>query len=189
MEEYMHRFVSPLFFFLIACVFTSFAQAPAPTPKPDPQLMKLQALVGHWVYVGELKPGPFGPGGKVSGEYTAQWKLNGFILEGSMVETTTAGRSRMLEIDEYLPSDNTLHWTTWGDDGVRITGSITVNGKTITWEGKSTIKGKEYQVKQPFILSADNLSATTTAEISSDGGKTWTPWIVETFTKTPAAKR
>jgi hypothetical protein len=35
----------------------------APAPQPDPEVKKLQALVGHWTFKGEYKAGPLGPGG------------------------------------------------------------------------------------------------------------------------------
>ena len=41
----------------------------APAPQPDPEVKKLQVLVGHWTFKGEYKAGPLGPGGKVAGEY------------------------------------------------------------------------------------------------------------------------
>ena len=186
----MRRLVVLFLLLMVAFVSVVQAQTPATAPKPDPEIKKLQVLVGHWTYEGEHKPGPLGPGGKVSGEYTGQWRVGGFILEGSMVEKSGVGTTRILEIDEYTPMDKTIHWTNWASNGGRTTGTITMTGNTITWDGKFTVNGKEYRVREPYVLSADNMSATGKADISADDGKTWTPWIEATFTKTkPAAKK
>ena len=71
-----------------------------------------------------------------------------------------------------------------------MAGTITVSGNTITWEGKFASAGKNYQLKFPFIVSADKMNATVKAEISGDSGKTWAPWFEGSYTKTaPAAKK
>jgi len=186
----MRRFAVLFFILMVGLVSAAQAQTPAAAPKPDPELKKLQALVGHWTYEGEYKPGPLGPGEKITAEYTAVRKLDGFILEASSTEKGATATTHFLEIDEYNPKDKAINWTTWGNDGTRMSGTITVGGNTITWEGKLTSGGKEYQVKFPFTLSADRMSGTAKADISTDGGKTWTPWFEAKYTKTtPAAKK
>ena len=186
----MRRFVVLFLLLMVVIVSVMRAQTPATAPKPDPEIKKLQVLVGHWTYEGEHKPGPLGPGGKVSGEYTGQWRVGGFILEVSVIEKSSVGTTRILEIDEYSPMDKTIHWTNWASNGGRMTGTITITGNTITWEGKFTANGKEYHVRAPYVFSADNTSATGKADISADDGKTWMPWIEATYTKAkPAAKK
>jgi len=186
----MRRF-AVLFLALVAGLISAAqAQTPAATPKPDPELRKLQVLAGHWTYEGEYKPGPLGPGGKITAEYTAAWKLDGFVLEASSTEKGATATNRFLEIDEYNPVDKAINWTMWASDGTRMAGTITVSGNTITWEGKFASAGKNYQLKFPFIVSADKMNATVKAEISGDSGKTWAPWFEGSYTKTaPAAKK
>ena len=48
------------------------AQAPA-APKPGPEHARLAYFVGKWKTEGEMKPGPMGPGGKMSGTDTCEW--------------------------------------------------------------------------------------------------------------------
>jgi len=185
----MRRFVVLFLLLMVGLVSVAQAQAPATAPKPDPELKKLQALVGHWTYEGEYKPGPLGPGGKITAEYTAQWKLDGFVLQASAIEKGATVTTHFLEVDEYNPKDKAINWTAWVSDGTRMSGTITVGGDTITWEGKFTMGGKEYQLKEPFVLSADRMSGTAKADISTDG-KTWTPWFEGKYTKVePAAKK
>jgi len=184
----MRRFAF-LFLLLAGLVSTAYAQTPAQAPKPDPELKKLAVLAGHWTYEGEYKPGPWGPGKKITAEYTAMWKLDGFILEALSTEKSDAATVRFLEVDEYNSKDKAINWTTWDSSGTHMSGTITVSGNTFTWDGKFTWAGKDYQMKFPFILAADQMSATVKAELSSDSGKTWTPWFEAKYTKTPPAAK
>src|SRR5438128_9471790 len=47
------------------------AQAPAGPPQPGPEHKKLAYFVGKWTSEAELKPSPFGPGGKYLATETA----------------------------------------------------------------------------------------------------------------------
>lgn len=186
----MRRFA--VLFLTLAAGLISVAQAqtPATAPKPDPELKKLQVLVGAWTYEGEYTPGPWGPGGKITAEYTAAWKLDGFVLEAFSTEKGAKVTTRYLEIDEYNAKDKALNWTMWTSDGTRMSGTITVSGNTLTWEGKFAAGGKDYEMKFPFAVSADRMSATVKGQISADGGKTFAPWFEGKYTKTaPAAKK
>ena len=43
------------------------AQAP-PTPKPGPEHKVIEYFIGKWTGQAEVKPGPFGPGGKMTSD-------------------------------------------------------------------------------------------------------------------------
>jgi len=47
-------------------VGVALAQAPSGPPKPGPEHQKLAYFAGKWSSEGDVKPGPFGPGGKVT---------------------------------------------------------------------------------------------------------------------------
>jgi len=72
--------ISVLLFLLVFCSATAM-QAQAPAPKPDAEVKKLHAVVGHWTFEGEAKPGPLGPGGKFTGESNCQMILGGFFFQ------------------------------------------------------------------------------------------------------------
>src|SRR5688500_18254741 len=55
------------------------AQAPQPQ-KPGPEHQRLAYFVGTWTGDGEMKPGPFGPGGKMSSKDTCEWFEGGFVV-------------------------------------------------------------------------------------------------------------
>lgn len=182
---------------LLAVCFVIAALAQTSAPKPDPALQKLQVLVGHWTFDGEYKAGSWGPGGKIKGEYTAQFILKGFALEAHTVERAAemqksaakkTAEARFLEIDAYDPATKSITFTVWSDANTTYSGVLTVAGNTISWEGKVAAAGKEYRVKEPLVFSDDRMTATTKAEISTDG-KTWQPYFEGKYTKAkPAAK-
>jgi hypothetical protein len=180
--------ISVLLFLLVFCSATAM-QAQAPAPKPDPEVRKLHVLVGHWTYEGEYKPGPLGPGGKVSGVYDGRMILGGFFFEGRATEKGPAGETRGLEIDGYDPVNKNFSYHYYTDDGSAFTGALTVAGNTWTGAAKLVTAGKQYQFKATFVLAADLASASFDGEISVDG-KTWTPWFEEKYTKAqPAANK
>jgi hypothetical protein len=152
-------------------------------PKPDPQLKQLSALLaGRWTYEGEYKPGPLGPGGKITGEYIGQTILNGFFFEGRETEKGSTGETHNIEIDAYDPANRNFVSNMYQDDGSRFSGTVTVSGNTITWEGRFIVAGQQVLFKEPFVMAADRMSGTAKGEISTDG-KTWTPFFEATFTK------
>ncbi len=173
-----------------ACFATAMlAQAPALAPKPDPALKKLLPLVGHWAYEEEDKPGPLGPGGKSSGEYTAQMILGGFFMQGVEREKGAAGKMLALGIEAYDPASKNFTSNWYYSDGTVFSGTLTASGNTFTWAGKLVVAGKQYLMKEPFVISPDLMSGTITEEISVDG-KTWVPAAVAKVVKVkPAAKK
>jgi hypothetical protein len=180
--------ISVLLLALVVCSATAM-QAQTQAPKPNPELKKLLPLVGHWTYEGEFKPGPFGPGGKVTGDWTTQVILGGFFLQARFTEKGPAGEARGLRIYGYDPVNKNFPSQGYGDNGSTFSGVLTVTQNTYTFTGKLVVAGKPYQGKGTFVLAADLASGTQKAEISSDG-KTWTPWFEEKFTKVqPAAKK
>jgi hypothetical protein len=163
-------------------------QAQAQAPKPDPEVKKLRSVVGDWTYEGEYKPGPLGPGGKFTGEYTARMILGGFFLQERWTEKGPAGETRSLALDGYDPVNKNFSGEMYSDDGGRLSGTITITGNTWTIAGKGVAAGKPYQFKGTFVLAPDLASGTYKTEISLDG-KTWMPWFEEKYTKVPPAAK
>jgi hypothetical protein len=177
--------ISILLFFLVVCSATAMQ---AQAPKPDPEVKKLRSVVGDWTYEGEYKPGPLGPGGKFTGEYTARMILGGFFLQERWTEKGPAGEARSLALDGYDPVNKNFSGEMYSDDGSRITAAFTITGNTWTIPGKLVTGGKQYQFKGTFVLAADLASGTYKTEISVDG-TTWTPWFEEKYTKVPPAAK
>jgi len=181
------RRISVLVFLLVVCL-TRAMHGQTPAPKPDPEFQKLQALVGRWMFNGEYKPGAWGPGSKITGEYTGRFILKGFAFEGRTVERSAEGETRFLEIDAYDPVKKKITFSVRSDVGTGYSGAITIAGRTITWAGTVAAAGREYGVKEALEISGDHVSATAKAQISTDG-KMWMPYFEGKFRKVePVAK-
>ena len=175
--------------FVLVVFFATAMQAQAPAPKPDPELKKLSVFVGHWTYEGEYKPGPLGPGGKITGEYTGQMILAGFFYQARWTEKGPAGETRGLDVEAYDPVNKNFVSNWYLSDGSRFSGVSAVSEKTYAIAGKFLLTGKQYEFKDTLILAADLMSVTERGEISADG-KTWTPWVENKWTKVqPAPKK
>jgi len=180
--------ISMLLLALVVC-FATTMQAQAPAPMPGPEVKKLLPLVGHWAYEEEDKPGPLGPGGKSSGEYTAQMILGGFFMQGVERENGAAGKMLAVGIEAYDPASKNFTSNWYYSDGTVFSGTLTASGNTFTWAGKLMVAGKQYLMKEPCVISPDLMSGTITEEISVDG-KTWVPTGVAKMVKVkPAAKK
>jgi hypothetical protein len=177
-----------VFLFLLVFCSAMAMRAQAPAPKPDPEVKKLHAVVGHWTYEGEAKPGPLGAGGKLTGEFNGQMILGGFFFQGRSTEKGPTGEGRGLELDGYDPVNKNFSSEMYLDDGSRFSGALTVAGNTWTYEGKAVMAGKQYQFKGTFVLAPDLASGTYKTEISLDG-KTWTPVGEARYTKVPPAAK
>jgi len=180
--------ISLLFSLLVICLVTM-AQTQTTAPKPDPEVKKLHALVGRWTYDGEYKPGPLGPGGKITGVWDARMILGGFFLQEQQTEKGTEGELRNLGIEAYDPANKNFTSNWYQSDGSVLTGTLTIKGNTVTWAGTMFAAGKQYQLREPLVLAEDSMSGTAKGEISADG-KTWVPFFEGKFVKAkPAVKK
>jgi hypothetical protein len=177
-----------LLFLLVFCSATVM-QAQAQAPTPDPALKKFGVLVGHWTIEGEQVPGPLGPGGKYTGEFTDQMILGGFFYQLQWAEKGALGEVRGLEIDGYDPVNINFLSNWYVSDGSRFSGTLTVSGNTWTWAGKYYSMGKPYRLKDTLTFAPGLMIATEKGELSADG-QTWTPIWENKWTKAkPAPKK
>jgi hypothetical protein len=148
---------------------SSFAQPPM--PKPGPEHKKLEYFVGNWTSEGEMKPGPMGPGGKITIHEESTLMEGGFfVVIRSTFTSASMGNGSGIAIMGYDPGEKVYTYSefnSWGEAN-RSTG--TVEGDTWTWLsdvkfGPQTMKGR-YTMK---IVSPT--SYTYKFEVSPDGAK------------------
>lgn len=160
------------------------AQAPPQAPKPGPELKRLNYFAGKWRSEGEMKPGPFGPGGKFTESEDAEWMPGGFFLLIHSDEQTPMGNGKTLMILGYNSEKKVYTFNAFDSMGEAETATGTVEGGTWTWLSDSTLMGK--QVKSRFTMKElSPTSYTTKFEMSSDGGG-WTTIMEGKTTKISA---
>jgi Protein of unknown function (DUF1579) len=180
--------ITLLFSLLVVC-FATTIQAQSTAPRPGSEIKKLHVLVGHWTYEGVYKPGPLGPGGKITGTYDARMILGGFFLQEEEIEKGDAGELRNLGVESYNPANKNFDSRWYQSDGSTVNGTLTIKGNTITLAGTLYVDGNPYQFREPMVCSSDFTTCPAKAEISTDG-KTWVPFFETTFIKAkPAAKK
>src|SRR5262245_60517931 len=133
------------------------AQIPAPPPKPGPEHQKLQMFVGNWTWDGEVKAGPMGPGGKITG--TDRWEsLGGFFVLRNVQGKGPAGEFKGVAVLGYDSAKKTYVVYGFVSDGASATGTATVNGNTWTINETGTAAGKPMQERCTLAFAAGNTS-------------------------------
>src|SRR5918992_422641 len=114
---------------LVAAAGVALAQAPE-APKPGPELKLLQYFVGKWTSEGEMKPGPMGPGGRITGSDTCEWFEGRFAVICRSEGKTPMGPSKSIGILSYSPEEKV--YTYYGVDS---------SGMTMTSIPRGTVQG------------------------------------------------
>jgi hypothetical protein len=147
------------------------AQGPPPMAKAGPEQQRLQYFVGNWKSEGDMKSGPFGPGGKFSSLDEAH------MLGDFYVVTHSKGSGPMGAMDElssigYDAKQKAYTYDAFNSMGQHERATGHVSGKIWTWTSDEEMGGK--MVKGKFVLTeVSPTSYTYKFDTSTDKGKTW----------------
>ena len=146
--------------FALVCLSVSLA-AQAPPAKPGPEHEKLGYFVGKWNSEGELKPSPFGPGGKMTMTETCTWFEGKFVVVCHSEGKGPMGPVKGLAIMGYSNEDKT--YTYYGADSMGMTSSTVPRGAlqdgTWTYTDEATMGGQK--VKSRFTMKVQSPTAYT----------------------------
>ena len=164
-------------------VAVSTAAAQPAMPKPGPEHQRLGYYVGKWTTEGEMKPGPMGPGGKMTSTDTCEWFEGRYAVVCHYDGKSPMGLNKGIGIMSYSAEDKV--YTYYGTDSMGMTMSTvprgTVQGDTWTYSDESMMGGKKVKtrviIKQ---LSAD--AYTFKMEMQGPDGK-WAPMMESKSTK------
>jgi uncharacterized protein DUF1579 len=153
-------------------------------PKPGPEHQRLGFFVGKWKAEGEMKPGPMGPGGKMTTTDDCQWFEGHYSVICRSQGSTPMGPTKSIGILGYSTEDKM--YTYYGVDNSGMSMATvprgTVKGETWTYNDESTMGG--HKVKSRVTIK--ELSPTSYSfrmDIQGADGK-WTPMMESTNTKT-----
>ena len=154
-----------------------------PAPKPGPEHKRLGFFVGTWNGTGEMKPGPFGPGGKIASTDRCEWFEGGFAVVCRSEGKGPTGPMKGIGILGYSIEEKA--YTYYGVDNTSMIMSTvpkgTVSGKTWTYTDESTAGGET--IKSRVTLQEESPTAYTfRMEIEGPDGK-WIPVIESRNTK------
>jgi uncharacterized protein DUF1579 len=146
------------------------AQAP-PMPKAGPEQRRLHYFVGQWKHEGEMKSGPFGPGGKFTSTEDVHM-LGDFWVVFHAKGTGPTGATEELSSIGYDPKRKAYTYDDFNSMGQHVKSTGHVSGKTWTWMSDEDMGGKNEKGK--FVLNeVSATSYTYKLDYSSDNGKTW----------------
>jgi hypothetical protein len=166
----MKRFsISAVFLSLLFAVALS-ARAQMDMPKPGPELKKLDYFAGSWTTVGDMKPGPMGPGGEWTQSEHDEWMEGGYFLVLHSQFKGAMGRGTSVAYMGYDTNDKMYTYDEFNTMSEAEHSKGSVDGDTWTWTseekmGAQTVKGR-YTMK---IVSPT--SYTMKFEMSPDGSK------------------
>lgn len=170
---------------LLMLASVAVAQVPQ-MPKPGPEIKRLQYFVGTWKAEYELKPGPMGPGGKVTAVDQSHWMPGGFF-----VETRTAGNGVMgvlkgLAIMGYDPVAKTYTYDAFNNFGEADHFKGTVQGDTWTWNSEGMFNGKPTKLR---FIAREVSPAMYTMKFEIAAGDDWTTAMEGKVTKKAAKSK
>jgi hypothetical protein len=108
-------------------------------PKPSLEHQSLGAFVGNWIFEGELKPGPMGPGGKMTATNRIEWAPGKFFVQRSYQGKSPMGEMQGLEILAYDGAKKIYTFNAFDSLGNMASGTMTVKGNTWTTTGTMTM--------------------------------------------------
>lgn len=157
-------------------------QAPPP-PKPGPEHQRLAYFVGKWTSEGEMKPGPMGPGGKISGSDTCEWFEGRFAVVCHTTGNSPMGPMKSIGILGYSPEEKVYTYYGVDNSGMVMTTVPrgTVQGDTWTYTDESMMGGQKMK-SRVTLKQVSPSEYTFKMEIQGPDGK-WAPLMESKNTK------
>jgi hypothetical protein len=153
-----------------------------PMPKPGPEHQRLSAFVGTWTFEGEAKPGPMGPGGKMTGSDRIQWMPGNFFLERRFEGKGPMGEIKGLEIIGYDSAKKVHTYRYFDNMGMTGSGTFAIKGDTWTATGTSDMGGTMFHERCNLTFGAGATTLAIKCDSSPDG-KSWAPTFEGKATK------
>jgi hypothetical protein len=160
--------------FALFLTSVGFAEEPMEAPQPTAEHKGLAMWLGSWSGSGEMKPGPFGPGGPMKWTEECSWFAGGeFHVICKSKGNGPTGPMVGLGIIGYHPGKKV--YTHYGVDNNGWSGYAegTRSGDSWTYKSTETMEGKTFHSR--FTITMESPTAMTFSwEMSEDGEK----WIV-----------
>jgi hypothetical protein len=148
------------------------AQQESKMPKPGPEHKRIAYLAGHWTSEGDMKPGPFGPGGKFTTTDHNEWFPGGFFLVIHSTGTSPMGTMQEMAIIGYDAAEKVYTYDGFSNMGEHEVSKGTIEGDTWTWISEEKVEGKT--IKGRYIMKEISPASYTFKYDYSMDGSTWT---------------
>lgn len=158
------------------------AQEAPEAPKPTAEHKALGMWVGSWAGKGEMKPGPFGPGGPMSWTESCSWFEGAeFHVVCKSNGSGPMGEMKGLGVMGYNPAKKV--YTHYGVDSTGWSGFSegTKSGDSWTFESEETMGDKKF--KSRFTMKMDSPTKMHFHWEMSEDGTNWTRMMEGTSEK------
>jgi hypothetical protein len=159
--------------FAAVLVASALAAAQMEMPKPGPELKKIDVFAGSWTLEGDMKPGPMGPGGKITETESCDWMEGDFYLVcHSEYKAEKMFNGVGLSVMGYSTDDKAYTYREFSSDGEFTDSRGALAGDTWTWTSDEKMGGMNMKGRFTMKLTSSS-SYNFTFEMSQDG-TTWT---------------
>jgi len=162
--------IIPVFLTLLFAVALS-AQAQMAPLKTGPEQKKLDYFAGNWVMEGDMKPGPMGPGGKMTETESNTWMDGGFFLALKSDFKSSMGNGTEIAYLGYDPNEKLYTYDSFNSMGEADHSKGTLDGDT--WTFNSEEKMGSMTVKGRFVMKIMSPTSYTFKFDMSQDGTNW----------------
>jgi hypothetical protein len=150
-------------------------------PKPGAEHQRLGYFVGEWRSEGEAKEGPWGPGGKLTGEARCRWMSGGFFVVCDNDGSGPLGKMYGLGVMGYDAEAKSYTWNGFNSMGENETAKGSLEGKTWTYVNENAMGDTRMQGR--YSMTEKSPTAYAYKFETSTDGRTWTTLMEGTVTK------
>ena len=125
---------------ILAVVTLASAQTP-PMPKPGPEHAKLEYFAGTWTMEGDLKPSPWGPGGKFTGSDHNEWMSGNFFMVSHSDVHMPMGDAKGIAIFGYNTDENQYTYHAFNSMGEAESATGKLDGDNWLWTSHEKMGG------------------------------------------------
>jgi hypothetical protein len=155
---------------IVLAMSSCIATAQAPDTKPRPEHQALGYFAGQWVSESEMKPGPYGPGGKMTSHDDCKWFEGNFQIVCHSEAKGPVGAMTSMGIMAYVPSERVYSYYGIDNKGASELSVGKKEGKT--WTFMTTTSMGDQPVKSRYTIVEGTPTAYTFKwETSPDGAK------------------
>ena len=156
---------------VIAFVAVS-TEAQMPMPKPAPEVSKLDYLAGDWISEGDMKPGPMGPGGKITSTDQVKWMEGKFFIVMNSKFKGAMGDGTALAVMGFDPDKKVYTYNEYNSMGQVNHSEGTITGDTWNWTSDENMGGQTFKGRYTMKVMSPT-AYSFKYEVSQDGAN-WT---------------
>jgi len=151
-------------------VLVATAVAQMEMPKPGPEHKKLDIFAGSWTLEGDMKPGPMGPGGKMTESEKCEWMEGGFYLVCHSDFKSSMGNGSGISVMGYSADEKSYTYREFNSWGEFDDSKGSIDGDTWTWTSDEKMGGMSMKGKFTMKITSPT-TYNLTFERSQDGTK------------------